>query len=44
MDFEVETPESIGIAIAEALHGGDETADVERDGATRAARLIAELL
>jgi len=44
MNYDAETPESIGAAIAEALHANVETADVERDGARRAANLIAELL
>jgi UDP:flavonoid glycosyltransferase YjiC (YdhE family) len=44
MDYDAETPQSIGVAIADALNNGGKTADVERDGATRAAGLIAELL
>jgi hypothetical protein len=44
MNFDAATPESIGIAIAQALCAAGETADVERDGAARAAGLIAELL
>jgi hypothetical protein len=44
LDFDAETPESIGVAIAEALHATGETASVERDGAARAAGLIAALL
>jgi hypothetical protein len=43
-DYAAETPESIGVAIAEALDATVDSADVERDGARRAARLIAELL
>ena len=44
MDFETATPESIGAAIADALGDTGGAADVERDGAARAARLIADLL
>ena len=44
MDFDAETPESIGIAIAEALKAPAEAEVVERGGAVRAAALIAELL
>ncbi|HEY6398831.1 MAG TPA: alpha/beta fold hydrolase [Solirubrobacteraceae bacterium] len=44
MDFQAETPQSIGVAIAAALSNGGQPADVERDGASRAARMIAELL
>jgi pimeloyl-ACP methyl ester carboxylesterase/predicted glycosyltransferase len=44
MDFDTETPESIGVAIADALQNAGEAVDVERDGAARAARLIADLL
>ena len=44
MDYELETPESIGIAIADALHHGSDAVDVERGGASRAAAMIAELL
>ncbi|MGI8422370.1 MAG: glycosyltransferase, partial [Gaiellaceae bacterium] len=44
MDFETATPESIGEAITAALEEPVTTAAVERDGAARAARLIAELL
>jgi pimeloyl-ACP methyl ester carboxylesterase/predicted glycosyltransferase len=44
MDYDTETPESIGAAIADALSTGSDAADVERDGAARAAKLIATLL
>jgi UDP:flavonoid glycosyltransferase YjiC (YdhE family) len=44
MDYDTETPESIGAAIADALITGSNAADVERDGAARAAKLIATLL
>jgi pimeloyl-ACP methyl ester carboxylesterase/predicted glycosyltransferase len=44
MAYDTGTPESIGTAIAETLHANVETADVERDGAARAASLIADLL
>ncbi len=44
MDYEAETPASIGTAIAGALHTPSDAASVERDGAARAATLIADLL
>ena len=44
MNFDAETPESIGLAITEALRSAGEATDVERDSAARAAGLIAELL
>jgi pimeloyl-ACP methyl ester carboxylesterase/predicted glycosyltransferase len=44
MDLATATPETIASAIAGALAGGARGADVERDGAARAARLLAELL
>ena len=43
IDLATSTPESIAAAIVAAV-GQPQPADVERDGATRAARLIAELL
>jgi pimeloyl-ACP methyl ester carboxylesterase/predicted glycosyltransferase len=44
MDFEVETPETIAEAIAEEIGRPVHYRPVERDGAARAAALIAELL
>ncbi len=44
MAYDTATPESIGSTIADALHAHIETADVERDGAARAANLIAALI
>jgi pimeloyl-ACP methyl ester carboxylesterase/predicted glycosyltransferase len=44
MDFEVETPETIAEAIAQEIGREVEYRPVERDGAERAAALIAELL
>ena len=44
MDLATATPETIGSAIAAALTDGARSAEVERDGAARAARLLAELL
>ena len=45
MDLETATPETIASAIAAALADGrGRGADVERDGAARAARMLAELL
>jgi pimeloyl-ACP methyl ester carboxylesterase len=44
MDFEVETPETIAEAIAEEIGRPVDYRPVERDGAARAAALIAELL
>ena len=44
MDYEAETPASIGTAIADALGTPVKAASVERDGAARAATLIADLL
>jgi hypothetical protein len=44
MDLATATPETIASAIADALGGGGRSAEVERDGAARAARMLAELL
>jgi UDP:flavonoid glycosyltransferase YjiC (YdhE family) len=44
MDFETSGPEEIAAALVEVLAGGQNPAPVERDGAARAASLIAELL
>jgi predicted glycosyltransferase len=44
MDYASATPESIGAAIADALTSSSNAADVERDGAARAADLIGALL
>src|SRR5262249_50527484 len=44
MDFEVATPEAIAEAIAEEIGRPVDYAPVERDGAARAAALIADLL
>jgi stage V sporulation protein SpoVS len=44
MDLATATPETIAGAIAAALQDGAGNADVERDGAAHAARLIADLL
>jgi pimeloyl-ACP methyl ester carboxylesterase len=44
MDLATATPETIASAIAAALADGAHSADVERYGAARAARLLAELL
>jgi len=44
MAYDTATPESIGSTIADALHAHIDTADVERDGAARAANLIAALI
>jgi pimeloyl-ACP methyl ester carboxylesterase/predicted glycosyltransferase len=44
MDLATATPETIAHAIAAALEDGAQGAEVERDGAARAARLIAGLL
>ena len=44
MDFENETPETIAVAIAEEIGREVEYRPVERDGAARAAAMIAELL
>ena len=44
MDLATATPETIAAAIAGALADGARSADVERDGAARAAGLLAELL
>ena len=44
MSFDNATPETIGDAIAKGLGDTPAPADVERDGAARAARLIATLL
>jgi pimeloyl-ACP methyl ester carboxylesterase/predicted glycosyltransferase len=44
MDLATATPEGIASAIAAALADGRGGADVERDGAARAARMLADLL
>ena len=44
MDLATATPDTIADAIAAALDEGAHGAEVERDGAARAARLIADLL
>jgi hypothetical protein len=44
MDLVTATPETIAEAIAAALDEGAQGAEVERDGAARATRLIAGLL
>jgi UDP:flavonoid glycosyltransferase YjiC (YdhE family) len=44
IDYASSTPESIADGLVAALAGGASPADVERDGAARAAALIAELL
>jgi pimeloyl-ACP methyl ester carboxylesterase/predicted glycosyltransferase len=44
MSYDDETPQSIGDAIGDAIGRRSEAAEVERDGAARAAALIAELL
>jgi pimeloyl-ACP methyl ester carboxylesterase/predicted glycosyltransferase len=44
MDFDLATPETIADAIAEEIGASVQYSPVERDGATRAATLIAELL
>ena len=44
MDLATATPETIADAIAAALADGATPAEVERDGAARAAQLIAGLL
>jgi pimeloyl-ACP methyl ester carboxylesterase/predicted glycosyltransferase len=44
IDYATSTPESIADGLVAALQDGASPADVERDGAARAARLIAELL
>jgi pimeloyl-ACP methyl ester carboxylesterase/predicted glycosyltransferase len=44
MDLVTATPETIADAIAAALRDGARNADVERDGAARAAAMLAELL
>jgi pimeloyl-ACP methyl ester carboxylesterase/predicted glycosyltransferase len=44
MSFDAETPETIAAAIVDALGASGAAAAVERDGAARAARLIAEML
>lgn len=43
-DYAHATPETIGAAIADALHSTGEADEVERNGAKRAGRLIAQLL
>jgi hypothetical protein len=44
MDFDLATPEVIADAIAEEIGREVDYQPVERDGAARAARLIAELI
>jgi len=44
MDFETDGPAQIAAAIAEEIGREVSYRDVERDGAARAAQLIAELL
>jgi hypothetical protein len=44
MDFDSATTDTIAAAIADALEEPASPADVERDGAARAAELIAGLL
>jgi pimeloyl-ACP methyl ester carboxylesterase/predicted glycosyltransferase len=44
IDYAESTPESIADGLVAALQEGASPAEVERDGATRAARLIAELI
>ncbi len=44
MDFDTETPDTIGAAIADALVETPAPAEVERDGARRAAELMAALV
>jgi UDP:flavonoid glycosyltransferase YjiC (YdhE family) len=44
LDFDTATPETIAVALADALAEPQQPADVERDGAARAAALIAQLL
>lgn len=44
MSFETATPQIIGDAIADALDDTPPPAKVERDGAARAAQLIATVL
>jgi hypothetical protein len=44
MDVATATPDALAAAIGDALAGGSEPAAVERDGAARAAALIADLL
>jgi pimeloyl-ACP methyl ester carboxylesterase/predicted glycosyltransferase len=44
IDYAESTPESIADGLVAALQDGASPADVERDGAARAARLIAELI
>jgi hypothetical protein len=44
MDFELATPETIAEAIAQNISRAVDYRPVERDGAARAAALIAELL
>jgi len=44
MDVATATPDALAAAIGDALAGGPEPADVERDGASRAAALIADVL
>ena len=44
MDLATATPETIASAIAAALADGARGAEVERDGAARAAGMLAELL
>ena len=44
MDVATATPDALAAAIGDALAGGPEPVDVERDGASRAAALIADVL
>ena len=44
MDVATATPDALAAAIGDALAGGSEPAPVERDGAARAAALIADVL
>jgi hypothetical protein len=44
MDFELATSETIAVAIADEIGRDVDYGPVERDGAARAAALIAELL
>ncbi len=44
MDVATATPDALAAAIGDALAGGSEPSAVERDGAARAAALIADVL